>query len=200
MGKDADVLPNPFRATPVDPRKVYQPLTARELSELNRAPRRTGPGTQVTVRSYDIPGLYGPDEHMYVEYDDGREKLIARGGPSSAGGLLMGSARVVGGVTPAAESRDYERGGRVMYRGFVPNKSADTTAAPARLHAKSLDADERAYDIGANSNSFAADVTAALFGVRPGDNFTPGYRQRLNTAPRRRAPVDLSPALRRPAG
>lgn len=195
-----EILPNPFAApAPVDPRTTYQPMTARELAELNRAPKRPGPGTSVTVRSYDIPWLPGRAEHMYVEYDDGRRQLIARGGPSNLGNALNGNLQIVGGVTPARESRDYGKGERVLYRGFVPDKSAEETAAPARAYAAKVVKDRRAYGLKANSNSFAADVAAALFGVRPGDDLTPGYRQRLNKAPRV-SPYDISPALRGTGG
>jgi hypothetical protein len=136
---------------------------------------------------------------MYVEYDDGRQRRIARGGPSGLAGALSGDLQVTAGVTPADQSRDNGAGGRVLYRGFIPNRSADEAAEPARRHAEAVNKGRRQYGSGANSNSFAADVTAQMFGVRPGDNYTPGYRQRLNSAPRTR-PYDISPALRRPGG
>lgn len=200
MGRETDYLPNPFTApAPADPRTVYQPMTARELAALSMAPKRTGPGTSVTVRSYDIPWLPGPAEHMYVEYDDGRDRLVARGGPSAFVDVFDGNLRVVGGVSPAGQSRDGDKGGRVLQRGFIPNRSADEAAAPARRHAEAVNKAGRQYGVGANSNSFAADVAADMFGVRPGDSLTPGYRRRLNSAPRAR-PSDVRPAVGRRSG
>jgi len=190
--------PNPFAGpAPRDPMRVYQPLTAQELLNLDRAPKRGRPGTEVTVRAYDIPWLPGKAEHMYVQYDDGREQLIARGGPSNLGAALYGNLTVRAGVTPARDSRDYGNGGRVVYRGFLPDRSAEAAAAGARRHADEVIRDRRRYTIDTNSNSYAADVVEPLFGVRPGDSLTPGYQRRLNTAPRVR-PYDISPAMRLP--
>lgn len=173
-------------------------LTLKDYAALHRAPKAR-PGTSVTVRAYDIPWLPGKAEHMYVAYDDGREQLIARGGPSHLGDVLNGNLRVVAGVTPAWESRDHGQGGRVLHRGFLPDVAARDAAAGARAQAAQLARDHRAYSRRSNSNSFAADVAEDLFGVRPGDRLTPGHDRRLREAPRVR-PYDISPALRRPGG
>ena len=173
-------------------------LTPRERVALARAPTKR-PGTRVTVRAYDIPWLPGKAEHMFVEYDDGRERLIARGGPSHLGDALSGNLRVVAGVTPARESRDDGQGGRVLHSGFLPDVAATDAAARARTHAAQLARDNRSYSARSNSNSFAADVAEDLFGVRPGDRLTPGYDRRLKDAPRVR-PYDISPAMRGPGG
>jgi hypothetical protein len=167
-------------------------LTPQEHLMLAQAPKWAGqiePGTTVRVRSYDIPGLPGPSEHMYVEYDDGHEQLIARGGPSRDGASLAGAAlqddlHVVGGVTPARLSRDYGHGQRVVFEGFAPGISAQQAADPARERARGLAADPRRYGWRSNSNSYAADAVEPLFGVRPGDGLTPGSRTRLQDAPR----------------
>lgn len=168
-------------------------LSLRDLSALQKAPRR-GPETTVTVRAYDIPGRRGvagrvtPD-HMYVEYDDGREQIIARGGPSGQGPefarqLLTDDLHVVGEVTPARESRDYGRGERVLFRGRLPGVTAQAAAEPARRLAERLRDDPRRYRGDSNSNSFVGDVIEPTFHVRPGDRQTWGWDRRLETAPR----------------
>lgn len=189
------------------------PLSVEEWAALQQAPRRkAGPnGTTVTVRSYNIPRKNGAPsmprfvenlypEHMYVELDDGREQLIARGGPREpADPASSDEWTVTGGVGPARQSRDYGRGERVMQRRFVPDVTAQQAAEIARRQAADLERDPRRYGASANSNSFAADVTEALTGERPGDARTWGSRQHLSTAPRIRSePLDLSPAMRGP--
>lgn len=168
-------------------------LPLKDLAALQRAPKRRA-GTQVTARSYDIPWLPGKAEHMYLEYDDGRDQLIGRGGPSHLSGAVDGSLRVVGGVTPARQSRDYGKGGRVVQSGFVPDMTAQQASASARALGDRLAADPRAYSYRSNSNSFAADAFEGLFGVRPGDHLTPGHDRRLD-ASRRVRPRDFSPAM-----
>lgn len=196
MGRGTDYLPNPFLDTPAkNPGTSYQPLSLREQLALEAAPKR--PGTSVRVRAYRIPGL-GPAKHMYVEYDDGRERLIARGGPSGEGpdfvrGVLSDNLHVTGGVTPAYLSRDYAKGGETVFSGYLPGVSAQAAAAPARREAQALAKDPRRYRGLANSNSYAADTVEPLFGVRPGDPLTPGYKTRLDEAPRAR----LSPLMSR---
>lgn len=181
-----DPLANPFGPPPpIDPRKTYQPLTVRERMALDRAPKMGGPGTRVTVRSYDIPDLPLSQEHMYVEYDDGREQLIARGGPSAEGRAFMSQAlagrlQVTGGVTPAKLNRDYGKGQRVLFQGFLPEVTAQQAAEPARRNAQALKDRPRRYGWLSNSNSYAADAVEPLFGVRPGDGvMTPGAAHRL---------------------
>lgn len=189
MAGAIDPLANPFKPQPRDPWRDYAPLTVEERLSLSKAPRRTGPGTMVTVRSYEVPKWPLDDEHMYVEYDDGREQLIARGGPSAEGGALVKGAlrddlHVVGGVAPAHLSKDFAQGERVMLQGFLPGVTAQEAAIPARLVARRLDRDPRRYRRGSNSNSYAADAVEPLFGMRPGDVFTPGWDTRLGSAPR----------------
>jgi len=183
----------------VSRRIVDNELLLRSVQAAGAAPAKARTGTRVTVRGYDIPWLPGKAEHMYVEYDDGRERLIARGGPSPLGDALNGNLRVVAGVSPEQESRDYRKGGRVLHSGFLPGVSAQTAAAPARAYGEELKRDGRAYSRQSNSNSFAADVVERMFGVRPGDHLTPGYDRNLKNAPQVR-PYDLSPALRGPGG
>lgn len=187
-GGDGEMFPNPFTSPPgPDPWETYDAPSVRDrVAPLRSRPR--GRGTQVTVRAYDIPSLPGPHEHMYVEYDDGREQLIARGGPSADGGEFVGKGiagrlQVVGGVSPASINRDYGKGRRVVFEGFVPEISAQEAAAPARQSGRMLQDHPRQYGWGANSNSYAADAVEPLFAIRPGDRLTPGYDTRLKDAP-----------------
>ncbi|WP_430425585.1 hypothetical protein [Phenylobacterium sp.] len=186
------------------------PLSLETWAALQAAPRKTVPqGTMVTVRSYNIPRKNGAPrmprivedaypEHMYVELDDGHEQLIARGGPkTSAGAALSDEWTVSGGVGPARDSRDYGKGERVVQRGFLPDVGAQRAAEVARRLAADLARDPRRYGANANSNSYAADVTEALTGQRPGDGRTWGSGQRLKSAHRVRSePLDISPAMR----
>jgi hypothetical protein len=138
---------------------------------------------------------------MFVQFDDGRRRLIARGGPSQesagfVGGLLDGSNRVAAGVSPAALNKDYSGGGRVLARTFVPNVTAEEAASAARSHARGVNHGANAYGWNANSNSFAADVAEPILGRRPGDARTPGYRTRLREGGLAPPRVDLSPLLR----
>lgn len=168
-------------------------MTLKDWAALQRAPKRR-PGTRVTVRAYDVPGARGPlglvsPDHMYVEYDDGRQQLIARGGPSGQGRdflgrLLRDDLQVVGEVTPARENRDHGRGERVVFEGFLPGAAAQEAAEPARRQAEMLARSPRRYRSGSNSNSYAADAVEPLFGVRPGDWQTWGADRPLDTAPR----------------
>ncbi|WP_372785026.1 hypothetical protein [Phenylobacterium sp.] len=139
---------------------------------------------------------------MFVQYDDGREQLIARGGPSLegaefAGGLLDGSNRVTAGVFPAALSKDYGKGQREIFHGFLPGIPAQEAAAGARAYAADVNRGGDAYaPLGTNSNSFAADVIEDRFGRRVGDTGTPGYRYHLHAQRTAPQPFDLSPLLR----
>lgn len=178
------LFPNPFAPGPVtgDPLNPLGLPTARE--RVTPVARRPSAGTRVTVRAYDIPGVPGPHEHMYVEYDDGNDQLIARAGPSSGPGAFLGKARIDGRVTPATASADYARGGRVVDRGFVPGATAHQAAAPARVLAAELEREPRRYVAWSrNSNSYAADVAEPIMRRRPGDALTPGARTRLRAEP-----------------
>lgn len=155
------------------------------------APRgRDENGTWVRVKAYDISESNGgrhskqwPD-HMYVEYDDGRDQIIARGGPSAQGTQffkdgLAGRLRVAAEVTPASQSQDYGRGGRILYETFLPYKTADEAAAPAREEMARANRGENLYGKWVNSNSFVGNVTERQFGRRIGDDQTWGYKTRL---------------------
>jgi hypothetical protein len=121
---------------------------------------------------------------MFVHYDDGRTQLIARGGPSEEGGsffpsMVDGSNRVLAEVTPEAASRDHGFPYRTIASTFLPAVSAEQAVAQARAHALGVDRLGNGYGWSHNSNSYAADVAAPIFGYRPGDRRTPGYDQRL---------------------
>jgi hypothetical protein len=158
-------------------------MTLDDWTALTRAPKRA-PGTEVSVRARPIGKLGGWKDHMFVHYDDGRAQLIARGGPSEEGAsffpsLVDGSNRVLAEVTPEAASRDYDFPYRTIASTFLPGVSAEQAAAEARAHALGVDRLGNGYGWRRNSNSYAADVAAPLFGYRPGDRRTPGYDQRL---------------------
>lgn len=193
----ATMLQAPDGALPVGGRPAPQGplLTLRELALLQTAPKRT-PGTEVTVRAkpvfpwlptFDLPFGYefrGPD-HMFVQYDDGRRPLIARGGPSRSdllgfvGGELDGSTRMSAGVYPAQQSSDYGQERRVLARRFLPGVTAEQAAAPAFRHAEGVNHGGNGYGLNSNSNSYAADDAEPIFGRRIGDDATPGYRTHL---------------------
>lgn len=155
-----------------------------ELTLLAKAPQRSEPSTRVTVRSFDVlsdnlrkltgrplpPWLkaISPD-HMYVEYDDGREQYIFRGGPS---GLAL-KAR----VDPARDSPDYGRGDVVRYQTTLPGQTARAAIGPARAAAGQVNAAHAPYLVlGSNSNSVVGDLTEEQLGHRVGTSATPGYR------------------------
>lgn len=162
----------------------------KDYADLGRAPKKPT-STQVTVRSYDVPGRWysqltgrelpgwvkdiSPD-HMYAEYDDGRERYIYRGGPRGA--LL--SAR----VDPARESPDDGRGERVLYRTELPGRTARQAIQPAREAAEHINRSGQPYLVfGSNSNSVIGDWTAEQLGHRVGDRQTPGYRPSAPLSP-----------------
>ncbi|MDO8380511.1 hypothetical protein [Phenylobacterium sp.] len=172
-------------------------LIVRNDAVLKRLPKKAAagpPGTKVTVRAYDIasrrlpwlklldPVLY---DHMYVEYDDGREPLIARGGPSSRGLLpfvrdgLSGRLRTTAEVMPAHQSEDFGRGERVLAQTFIPGRTAREVAQPAYVKAAQVRRGNNLYGRQVNSNSYAADSVEPIFGRRIGDEDTPGYETRL---------------------
>jgi hypothetical protein len=177
-------------------------LSPQEQAALAAAPRRPA-GTEVTVQATPVHvlGVPTPFRHMYVQYDDGPDQLIARGGPSLEGpaffgGTIDGSDRVSAGVGPASQSKDYGAGGRVLAQRFLPNETVQQAAFPARVHAGGVNHGGNFYGIwDSNSNSFAADVSEPIFGRRPGDVWTPGSRTRLRDDGAAPPPLDLSPAL-----
>lgn len=172
----------------------------RNSAVLKVAPRRDGPtaqsppGTRVRVKAYDIlqnkygaPPWFtiGPD-HMFVEYDDGREQLIARGGPSGEPRRfvrdgLAGQLRTRAEATQARDSRDHGAGQRVVFETFVPNRTARDVARPAYAEAARVNRADNLYGGGVNSNSFAADVIEDTFGRRVGDWQTWGAKTRLRS-------------------
>jgi len=179
-------------------------LSPRELVALQMAPRR-GPGTEVTVHARPVENAAGLADHMFVEYDDGSRRLIARGepsleGPDFWGGTIDGSNRVRAAVTPAAQSKDYAKPSRVLGSRFLPNETAEQAALPALLHAQGVNRGGNFYGIwDSNSNSFAGDVSEPIFGRRMGDGRTPGYRTHLRDDGAPPPPLDLAAYLRYPA-
>ena len=177
-------------------------LTMAELVALERAPKRAASkasGTNVTLRATPV-GLVPGADHMWVHYDDGRKRFIARGGPDAQGAGLIASAmfndlNVMGQVDPAHLSPDRLQGSRVLGRAFVPDVGAGEAAAAARAHAAGVNLRGNRYDRARNSNSFAADVFEDLTGRRVGDLRTPGYRTRLNEGPPRLAIEERARAL-----
>lgn len=147
------------------------------------APAQAAPRTRVTVSSYDVPSKWlerwgyelrpwakrlSPD-HMYVEYDDGREQYIFRGGPS---GPFLGAE-----VTPARRSKDHGRGERVLHRADLPGQTAREAIRPAQAAARQVNGAGQPYLVfGSNSNSVVGDLTAEQLRHRVGDRQTPGYR------------------------
>jgi hypothetical protein len=176
----------PFRAPQLDNAWAGSPLlTPAEQAALAKAPR----GTDVTVRSKRIVPALGPlsPEHMYLEYDDGRNDLIARGGPSATGpamaaAFLNGDLSVTGQVAPAQVSKDYGQG-RVLYRHFMPGVSATDAARPAQWVADRAGRGGNAYDASTNSNSFAADALQETTGDRVRNSQTWGADAHILDAP-----------------
>lgn len=164
------------------------------LKVLPKAAKAAGPpGTRVTVKGYDIASQGRPwlkfldpvlSDHMYVEYDDGREPLIARGGPSSQGLAfwrdgLTGKLRTAAEVTAARQSKDFGRGERILAQTFIPGRTAREVAQPAYEKAAQAGRGNNLYGYRVNSNSYAADAAEPTFGRRIGDEDTPGYETRL---------------------
>ena len=219
MSEESDVSANPFLpAPPTEPATIPDAaelatglrrrdpfgggflLSPSEQAALQTAPKR-GSGTQVTVYGTPIGMTGNTFDHMYVEYDDGRRQLIARGGPSLQGadfwgGTLDGSDRVRARVTPADQSKDFGKPSRVLAQRFLSGETAEQAALPARLHAHGVNRGGNFYGIwDSNSNSFAGDVTAPIFGRRIGDRRTPGYMTPLRNGGSPPPPWDFSPAM-----
>lgn len=121
---------------------------------------------------------------MYVEYDDGREQLIARGGPSAHGLAFLrdgmaGKLRTTAEVKPARQSRDYGTAERTLAQTFLPGVTAREAAQPAYEMAAQVRRGNNLYGQGVNSNSYAAAAAEPAFGRRIGDKHTPGYETRL---------------------
>lgn len=114
-------------------------------------------------------------------------------GPIARGGPTKGLQWVSGRVDPERQSPDFERGGRVMFRGFLPGVTARDAAVPAQQHARAVNADgANPYGWAANSNSFAGDTEEGLFGCRVGDARTIGFMTHLRETP---SPPQFIPGL-----
>jgi hypothetical protein len=155
-------------------------LTTREAAALRAAPKRS-PSTEVTVRAYPVKIAGVPLlglEHMYTEYDDGRDQYISRGGPSWHGLHAQ--------VDPARESPDYRRGTRVVHQTELPGLAAAEAVWPARRNAVRVEASHAPYaGLYSNSNSVVGDQMEDQFGHRVGDRRTPGWNHRIATFPER---------------
>jgi hypothetical protein len=164
-------------------RRAASGRVARNAMTLAGGPAgRSPPGTHVTVRSYDVIsnmlGKHGYElqpwakaiapDHEFVEYDDGRERYIYRGGPRKG--------RLTADVTPAERSRDNGRGERVLYSTFLPGVPAREAIKPAQTVGREIRASRQPYLVfDSNSNSAVGDVTERQFGRRIGDGHTPGH-------------------------
>jgi hypothetical protein len=161
-------------------------MTLNDWAALASAPTRPV-GTQVSVRATPVSAVGNHADHMFVEYDDGQNQLIARGEPSKTGsqflpGLLSGTNRVAAEVTPEALSKDYRAPYRPIASTFLPGMTSDQAAEAARRHAQGIGLGGNAYGPLTNSNSYAADVAEPLLGWRPGDGRTWGYKSHLSDA------------------
>jgi len=192
---------NPLGPPKEDP-LAFRPMSIKDHLDLARAPKKRRGETDVVLWSYDIlseklkgatgvglPGFvtaFTPD-HMYVEYDDGADRLIARGGPSAGGfgfarGALDGSLRVKAAVVPADRSID-NRKGMVVASGYLPGVTAQGASIRGQLVANDLARTPRRYGPGSNSNTYAAEVTDPLFPGRPRHPDAWGASTRLRDAP-----------------
>jgi hypothetical protein len=149
-------------------------MSLEDRAALASAPKRNG--TTVTVESYPVGPPWDPAEHMYAEFDDGRDSYIYRGGPDPD--LRLGAS-----VVPAHLSRDFGRGRRVLYQSFLPDVSATQAIQPAQADAAQINRSEHPYlGVTSNSNSVIGDFTARQYGQRVGNGplhafrgWTPGY-------------------------
>lgn len=172
----------------------------RNHAVLKAAPKSVAaqarPGTTVRVHAHDalIPRSWpGPvrkildrlsPDHMYVEYDDGREQLIARGGPAARGpaffrDAMAGKLRTTAEVKPARQSRDYGTADRTLAQTFLPGVTARQAAQPAYEVAAQVRRGNNLYGGLVNSNSVAATAAEPAFGRRIGNGYTWGYKTRL---------------------
>ncbi|MBP6877486.1 MAG: hypothetical protein KBC34_05665 [Phenylobacterium sp.] len=142
-------------------------------------------GTRVQMRGYDIVenglGVRLPKvverilpDHTYVQYEDGRDTIVAKGGPTksifSGEGLWQGGTgqlKVVSEVRPASRSDDYRRGTKLIAETVVPGKSAKEVARPAQAHSAQVNRGGNLYGGNVNSNSFAGDAYERSTGRRP---------------------------------
>lgn len=191
-------------------------LTPVDLGGVLRSKRRsplpeTAPppgGTRVQMRAFDIfeskLGVELPDwlekrlpDHAYVQYDDGRDRIIARGGPSKGKGFvadgLGGRLRVVSEVQPAERSVDSGLGTKLIDETFIPGKTAQEVARPARTYSASVNRGQNLYGAKVNSNSFAGGAHEQSTGRRAGSTEMWGHETRLGDG---RLPPDFQRSRR----
>jgi hypothetical protein len=147
---------------PANPFHGQGPLMSLgDQAAVEKAPKL--PGTTVTVEAYPVGPSFDPANHMYVQFDDGRERYIYRGGPNSDGSLGAG-------VVPAHLSRDYGKG-QDLYQTFLPNVSAVQAIRPAQADADRINGSDNPYAaLTSNSNSIVGDYTARQYGHRVGNS------------------------------
>ena len=113
---------------------------------------------------------------MFLQFDDGQNALIARGGPTgSVAGVPDHLTRVTARVDQADLSPDSGKGYRTLAKTFIPGVTADEAAAGARQHAQGARLGGNAYGADRNSNSYAEDAGEPIFKRRVGDSLTWGY-------------------------
>jgi hypothetical protein len=160
-------------------------ISLEDRISLANAPKLDG--TRVSVKAYPVGPSFDPFQHMYAEFDDGRDSYIYRGGPDP-------DARVGAGVAPAHLSRDFAKGERVLYETFLPGVPAREAIKPAQADADRINRSGDPYlGVTSNSNSVIGGYTDRQFGHRVGDAWTPGYRYDLPDHPEIPPGVDPVP-------
>jgi hypothetical protein len=182
-------LPGPSAPSPLPSGPL---MSLRAYASLTAAPRKAQPrGTRVTVRSFDIfsnmleeaTGHELPEpikkilpDHMYTEYDDGREQYIFRGGEKDF--------RLEAQVDPARQSPDYGRGERLLHETYLPGVAARDAKRPSERSAAWINRSGTLYGYPiANSNMAVGDQTEVQFGKRVGDDQTWGWKDGPRFAP-----------------
>lgn len=151
-------------------------------------------GTRVQMRAFDVAetklGVDLPDwlekrlpDHAYVQYDDGRDRIIARGGPSEGKGFIAdglgGRLRVVSEVQLAERSVDNGLGTKLIDETFIPDKTAQEAARAARTYSAGVNRGQNLYGAKVNSNSFAGGAHEQSAGRRAGTAEMWGHETRL---------------------
>jgi hypothetical protein len=167
-----DSMMRPRAASAITPqRSMFNgqgPLMSLEgHAALAAAPKLAG-GTRVTVEAYPIEESANLADHMFIQYDDGRDQYIYRGGDRPP--WLHAQ------VTPADQSPDYGRGKRTLYETFLPGVPAQQSIRPAQADAQRINDAGIPYGfVQENSNSLVGDFTERQYGRRVGDGHTWGY-------------------------
>ena len=180
--------------SPIDLSAAIQWRRAAPVPETNPRPG----GTRVQLRGYDILedrfGVKLPSfveaitpDHTYVQYEDGGEPIVAKGGPTqpipSRAGFdegLRGQLKVTSEIRPASWSDDYRRGTKLVAETFVPGRTAKEVVRPAQAYSAGVNRGGNLYGAGTNSNSFAADSYERSTGRRPSAGYdTWGNETRL---------------------